>query len=392
MSPLHEAAERELSSRLERTPQLPIVKVENKSAAPNKEQFKTLLLNVYGNFVRAWREGLDRDHNGLLDWQEFMRACKDVGFAGSLKQLWVELEPDENGVVTLAQIDRTTANLLEEITACALRRYGTWDLAWRAVFDPRGEDRVNINTFLKGCAALGFTGDARYLFDLLDMDRAKFLSFEPTKWMANPEAPEESKQLNRSAKNASMMKDCFVKTTRCQMRRMDFIFRDRRMLKQRVAARARTEIVPLGSRSPGRAASPRAQNDSSWPNTMFRSASSPSATAPGDLNLSQSRELSQGLPSVTKARPPTKQPGLPDWVLVSEGRLPMPELPSKMDLRFPLAPQVPGKGGWPGSKVKLIDPVWGGSKDIGEQLSPMVRATISPQCLSRWKSAAKAEH
>jgi len=68
MSPLHEAAERELSSRLERTPQLPIVKVENKSAAPNKEQFKTLLLNVYGNFVRAWREGLDRDHNGLLDW------------------------------------------------------------------------------------------------------------------------------------------------------------------------------------------------------------------------------------------------------------------------------------------------------------------------------------
>ena len=35
----------------------------------------------------------------------------------------------------------------------------------------------------------------------------------------------------------------------------------------------------------------------------------------------------------------------------------------KMDLSFPIAPQCPGKGGWPCRKLRLVDKFWGGSKD-----------------------------
>ena len=37
-----------------------------------RKQFKTLLLKSYQNYVRAWRMGLDRDHNGHLDYNELL--------------------------------------------------------------------------------------------------------------------------------------------------------------------------------------------------------------------------------------------------------------------------------------------------------------------------------
>ncbi|CAE6948215.1 USP20 [Symbiodinium sp. CCMP2592] len=41
-----------------------------------RQKFKDCLLRSYGNFVRAWREGLDRDHNHKLDYHEFSTAVK----------------------------------------------------------------------------------------------------------------------------------------------------------------------------------------------------------------------------------------------------------------------------------------------------------------------------
>ena len=51
--------------------------------------------------VRAWREGLDRDHNDRMDYNEFSVAVKDVGYAGNAKELWQELDVNKNGYVSL---------------------------------------------------------------------------------------------------------------------------------------------------------------------------------------------------------------------------------------------------------------------------------------------------
>ena len=78
-------------------------------------------------------------------------------------------------------------------------------------------------------------------------------------------------------------------------------------------------------------------------------------------------------------------PNWPDWLLVAEGRMKSPEPKIKADLSFPLAPQCPGKGGWPCRKLNLVDSFWGGSKDIGKLLSPMSHSACLPENLERWK-------
>ena len=51
--------------------------------------------------MRAWREGLDRDHNDRMDYNEFSVAVKDVGYPGNAKELWQELDLNKNGYVSL---------------------------------------------------------------------------------------------------------------------------------------------------------------------------------------------------------------------------------------------------------------------------------------------------
>merc|ERR1712100_971090 len=68
ISVFHEKAEKAMSARRRVSLALP-VKVQKDLDAPVRE-FKKLLLKSYGNYVRAWREGLDRDHNGVLDYEE----------------------------------------------------------------------------------------------------------------------------------------------------------------------------------------------------------------------------------------------------------------------------------------------------------------------------------
>ena len=51
--------------------------------------------------VRAWRHGLDRDHNDKMDFAEFSSAVRDVGYAGSARELWAELDLNGNGFVSL---------------------------------------------------------------------------------------------------------------------------------------------------------------------------------------------------------------------------------------------------------------------------------------------------
>jgi len=80
-----------------------------------RQHFKELLLRSYGNILRAWRQCLDRDGNGTLDFKEFSKACADVGYAGSRRELWNDLDADGSGGVSSKS---STAQLQSCSTTC----------------------------------------------------------------------------------------------------------------------------------------------------------------------------------------------------------------------------------------------------------------------------------
>ncbi|CAE7296462.1 unnamed protein product [Symbiodinium sp. CCMP2456] len=106
------------------------------------------------NFVRAWREGLDRDHNHKLDYHEFSTAVKDVGYPGNLRELWEELDLNENGFVSLWELDEPTAELLKAFVDLALAFSGNWRSFWTELLDIRGDDRVRLSEFRDACALI----------------------------------------------------------------------------------------------------------------------------------------------------------------------------------------------------------------------------------------------
>merc|ERR1712039_1164630 len=87
---------------------------------------------------------------------------------------------------------------------------------------------------------MGYGGNADRVFELLDMDRANYLSLATTEWIEGAEQadggpePEEIGGVRITSK--------YKKTTKSQARQLDFKFRDHRMRHARFAARARGEI------------------------------------------------------------------------------------------------------------------------------------------------------
>jgi len=206
-----------------------------------KDKFKKLLIQSYGNYVRAWREGLDRDRNGRLDYEEFKMCCADIGYAGPRKEVWAMLDENGSGEVSLGEIDQTTADMLEAFYACVMERYVSWEEAWATHFDHKGHDRVEIHDFRDGCLTLGYGGNVDRLFDCLDCDRTRYLSYDACSWIAGGEAPEDSPLWE----NVGDFKitGSFKKLTKSQQRRMDHNARDEKVRQRRYEARNRGETV-----------------------------------------------------------------------------------------------------------------------------------------------------
>eukprot|EP00438_Fugacium_kawagutii_P005675 Skav227805 [mRNA] locus=scaffold948:99109:106548:+ [translate_table: standard] len=126
------------------------------SKGSRRKRFMECLLRAYGNMVRAWREGLDRDHNDRLYYSEFNAAAKFVGYAGNPKELWQELDINKKGYVSLWEIDEPTARLLREFVDTACSSFGSWAEFWQNALDVRGDDRVLYPEFRDGCLMLGW--------------------------------------------------------------------------------------------------------------------------------------------------------------------------------------------------------------------------------------------
>lgn len=361
-------------------PWLPPVKVKRVKALA--QEFRELLLKQYGDFVRAWRSGLDRDRNGHLDYHEFTRACKDVGYAGNPRELWKELDVNGNGIVSLWELDMPTAELMKEFSDCAKASFGTWENAWKRVFDTRFDDRVKLDVFREGCAAMGYTGSSEQIFELLDVDRAKFLCWEAVAWISGTETPADPDQ-ERQDVGFVNISGKFKKQTRLQQRRADITAREQRMRMKKFEGRARGEITGSNAAA-GTTIYSRDGTFTFSPGVTLNQSMARNNSSPGTLQSTQSSDHA----SVKGYRRPVDEPELPEWLLLAEGTVKSPEAKPKFDLTFPMFPQSPGKGGWPSRRIRMVDELWGGSKDIGAMLSPLSRAACTDHNLERWRKQA----
>lgn len=236
--------------------------------------------------------------------------------------------------------------------------------------DIKGNDRVQISEFLEGCVLIGYTGDAERTFDLLDVDRVKHLSWRTVDWLGETELSRE-KDKDRMDIGSLSISGHFLSSTVSHQRRYEINARSFRVRSKAFEGRARGEIA--GS-SPAAGTS------------MF---------LPGQTLNSHMLSTSSSAPSLSTSkvekgdRRSMPEPELPQWLIAVENRAKSPEPLPKKDLSFPLKPQAPGKGGWPCSKIRLVDELWGGSKDIGANLTAMSRKACPERQLTRWRKQAQ---
>merc|ERR1719446_401130 len=127
------------------------------------EGFKKMLIVKYGSLFAAWRHGLDVDHNGVVTRADFANACRHLGVK-SVTGLWKTLDENENGQISLFEIDPDLGRQFETLERLCIEKHGDTKTAWKKVFDKGNSRRCDKEKFLKGCKELGYPGDAAELY------------------------------------------------------------------------------------------------------------------------------------------------------------------------------------------------------------------------------------
>lgn len=139
-------------------------------------EFFEILRRKYGNLTRAWRCALDIDENGLIDAREFTSAMKRVGFCGNVRTLWYNLDEDQSGYISLAEIDPEASVALEKFRALCATRFGSVTAAWEKCLDIDRSGALTLPELIESCKELGYTDEdeVERLFDLLRVTPGAF--------------------------------------------------------------------------------------------------------------------------------------------------------------------------------------------------------------------------
>lgn len=141
------------------------------------------------------------------------------------------------------ELDEPTALLLREFVDTARSNFGSWAAFWHCALDVRGDDRVLYPEFRDGCIMLGWRESDR-LFELLDTDRARYLSWSSSSWLAGAELEEGGCQA--PSRSRAIAEDgeptVFTKATKAQSRARHQKLREHRHRVKCFEGRARGEI------------------------------------------------------------------------------------------------------------------------------------------------------
>lgn len=141
-----------------------------------KEEVKELLNQKYnGHFMKAWRHLLDKDGSNRVTWSEFQSACHKLRYTGDVAGAWRAFDADLSGYLTLNEVDTEASDTLCEYKGWAWEEFGTVRAAF-GVFDHDNSNSLSFEEFRSNCRIYGYEGNAKKLFDALDINGEKTLS------------------------------------------------------------------------------------------------------------------------------------------------------------------------------------------------------------------------
>jgi len=138
-------------------------------ANSDADEFRAILISKFGSITRAWRNGLDADDNGYLDFVEFSTAARMLGCTGHLRTLWYNLDLDDSGSITLNELDAPAAAMLEKFRVRSTSKYGSMQALWTKLLDQDGSKTVSFAEFAAHVGELGYSENEEIwdLFNLL---------------------------------------------------------------------------------------------------------------------------------------------------------------------------------------------------------------------------------
>jgi len=136
-----------------------------------RREFRAALLRKHFSMLRAWR-AIDPNGNGRVSFSDFSKATRELGYICDAKAVWQALDANEDGFVTLDEIDPDLANLLQGFSAVLSSACGSAANAWKEYFCPLSVHmRCPYRTFTAAAADLGYAGDVDAVFAALDVDK-----------------------------------------------------------------------------------------------------------------------------------------------------------------------------------------------------------------------------
>jgi len=128
------------------------------------DAFRRLLAQRYGSTVAAWRADFDPEGLNRLSFAMYCAALERVGgYHGSVKQLWLVLDPGHTGSFGLKELDEPAFNLLNAFREALLGKFQTLTEAWFDGIATDGSERLDPEAFQSRCADLGLDWDGKKL-------------------------------------------------------------------------------------------------------------------------------------------------------------------------------------------------------------------------------------
>lgn len=137
------------------------------------DDLKEALRARFGSLFAVWREALDVEGNGRLTFGEFNQALSRLGFHGNLRGLWKDLLRPDQDTISFKDLDPEIDAQVSDLRSQLSKVYFNMMLAWVQGLDTKSTGLVSEAQFIACCEKVGFIGDAKSLFKVIQPDASR---------------------------------------------------------------------------------------------------------------------------------------------------------------------------------------------------------------------------
>jgi len=148
------------------------------------EGFQTYLRKKFGSIVAGWRS-MNVDGSGRLSFYEFCNQCRRMGYHGNLKELWKLLDKNQNGSISLTEVDPEVGYYVGTFKVALMHKYGSLLAAWKQGIDKNNNGRIEETEIENVVKLLGLSLDPHKLYRFLCPESSSGLTlgeFDPDSW------------------------------------------------------------------------------------------------------------------------------------------------------------------------------------------------------------------